>query len=285
MLICAGVLLTMYAMQASSDSFKDSGPQIAYACGFNFVLSVLALVIASTAIAQEKESDTWTLLLASPVTGKTIVWGKALGVLRRLFFPFLLVVGHFVFFGLVSELTFSVALLVVWIIFSFNAVWVATGVYLSLKLGKVTVAVVLNLLLAFATYAIFPALLGLLTALTEKEFFVNQSCWYLPYYYLGTAIDRVNRSYSSELSFVPLDHSIYVPTFYVITLVIGLLHLVAAGLILAHTAHHFDAIVGRRGSVCRFPSPSRQRGPSRFSRIARPDGMVENLLHAPTTGC
>ena len=44
-------------------------------------------MLSSTAIANEKESDTWTVLLVSPISAKSIVLGKLVGLLRRLVWP------------------------------------------------------------------------------------------------------------------------------------------------------------------------------------------------------
>src|SRR4029079_8997121 len=102
-------------------------------------------VISATCIAQEKEGDTWTILLASPLSGSAIVWGKALGVLRRLMWPMILAIAHFFLFmlaGVVSPTGFA---LVVVVMTCFISIWVATGVTLSLMFRKVTIAVIVNL--------------------------------------------------------------------------------------------------------------------------------------------
>ncbi len=118
---------------------------------------------------EEKESDTWTLLLATPVSGRTIVWGKALGVLRRLLWPAALIAGHFLIFAAFRVISFTAAFSGIWIILSFNTVWVATGVYFSLRMAKVTTAVINNFSLALIVYLGVMALLGTYTALIEQN--------------------------------------------------------------------------------------------------------------------
>ena len=46
----------------------DSELQMVYAVIFNGLYWLLVAVLSATAIAQEKESDTWTLLLTAPLS-------------------------------------------------------------------------------------------------------------------------------------------------------------------------------------------------------------------------
>ena len=82
--MCVILLLVTYALLANVNGLDDEDTQIGYAVVFNGLFMLLVCVLAGTAIAQEKESDTWTLLLATPISGWDIVWGKVLGQLRRL---------------------------------------------------------------------------------------------------------------------------------------------------------------------------------------------------------
>jgi hypothetical protein len=157
------MLAIVYVLLAINHGLDDSEAQGAWACIFNFLIAGIALVISSTAIAQEKESDTWTLMLAAPVGGRAFVWGKALGVARRLVWPMALVAGHFLIFAACGVITFAEALLAVWVIMSFNTIWIATGVYFSLRFDKVTFAVVANLMLAISAYLFVWGILAMLT--------------------------------------------------------------------------------------------------------------------------
>ena len=130
-------------------------------CVFNFLIAgIISGGIRPTAIAQEKESDTWTLLLAAPVSGSTIVWGKALGTARRLLWPMVLVAAHFLLFACCQVITFGAAFAAIWIMITFNSIWIATGVYFSLRFNKTTFAVIANLMLAIAAYLFVFAAFG-----------------------------------------------------------------------------------------------------------------------------
>src|SRR5262249_48920459 len=138
---------------------KDNDSQIGYGVVFQTIVTLVTCVIAATAIAQEKEGDTWTVLLASPLSGRSIVWSKAIGVARRLLWPMIGIIAPFLLFvmgGVISPTTF---LTIVTVILTFNTVWIATGVALSLRMKKVTFAVIVNLAFPVMLYGALSLLL------------------------------------------------------------------------------------------------------------------------------
>jgi ABC-type transport system involved in multi-copper enzyme maturation permease subunit len=255
-----GLLVTTYFTIANDRSGALMRPdnQIGYAVVFNGLAWLLVSVLAATVIAQEKEGDTWTLLLATPLSGRAIVWGKVGGLLRRVAWPAALMAGHFALFtalGVISPVTF---LLILWVIVTFNSVWVATGVHLSLRFRKVTVAVIVNLLLAVAAYAIAPMVLAIAGELLNHrgEDWGKQAFWYQPYFYLGVWIDRAGSTmgidrFGYEL---PANRHVTGQEFLTVAFFAGLAHLLAAGLILRHTARRFDRMVGRAPQHAPLPA-------------------------------
>jgi hypothetical protein len=85
-LIVAVLLLTYWAA-ASARAIDDEETQIVYAVIMHGLYWMLIAVLSATCIAQEKESDTWTVLLAAPMAARSIVLGKLLGLSRRLLWP------------------------------------------------------------------------------------------------------------------------------------------------------------------------------------------------------
>ena len=149
---------------------------------------LLTAVLSATAIASEKESDTWTLLLTTPLRGHSVVWGKVAGLYKRLMWPAALIFTHFLAFTLFGVIRWPALFGAVWVIFSFNSLWVATGIFLSLRVRKVTFAVIINLLLAVGIY-----LVAFFVLMVIGELFIDRElpefvAWYLPYYYLGEGI-------------------------------------------------------------------------------------------------
>ena len=106
-------------------------------------------------------------MLAAPVSGRTLVWGKAFGIIRRMLWPMLLITAHFLIFATFGVITFTEAVMAVWIVITFNTLWIATGVYFSLRFSKVTFAVIANLMLAISAYLF---VWGVLAMVTDIQF-------------------------------------------------------------------------------------------------------------------
>ena len=260
--VAIGLLGLFYVALANQyrNELLDHDTHIGFALVFHGLFWLLAAVLGATAVASEKEGDTWDVLIATPLDGRTILWGKFLGVMRRLLWPAVLVAGHFALFTLFDEtnnnykvLSPVSAALAVGVILCTNVLWVATGIALSVRLRKVTTAVVLNLALAVALYGLVPLLMVLLGFSASKgrtaEHFVEWTGLYVPMAYEVTVLDRLT-------PFEPLDgHSWVWPvdmisesTFAWVTAFYCLAHLALAGLILRLSAAGFDRTVGRAGS-------------------------------------
>ena len=151
------MLLLTYAMVGPSD-LEFASTHRAYAIILHGLLAMSVCVVAGNAVASEKESDTWNILLATPLTGQQVVWGKAMGLMRRFLWPMLLFTAHFGFFCLFDAITLGSFLTAVWIIATFNLPWVATGLWLSTCLRSTTTAALLNLAMPLALYLLVPML-------------------------------------------------------------------------------------------------------------------------------
>lgn len=254
-----GLLALTYWSLSHDGDLAHQDTQIGYALIFTGLTWLLVSVLSATVIAQEKESDTWTLLLATPLSGADVVRGKVWGVLRRAVWPAALMALHFAIFtvaGIISWVTLS---LVLWVILTFNSVWLATGVYLSLRLRKVTAAVIVNLLLAVGAYAVVPMVLAILGAwLVLDVDAAEHVLWYMPYWYLGEWISRadsLNLYDGARRFWLPGDMNASSGEFLLTAFIAGSLHLVAAGLILLWTARRFDRIVGRAEQISPSVAP------------------------------
>ena len=248
--VCLGALGLFYLALAENNEINQYDVHYPMAIIFNLFIWLMAAVLSATTVASEKESDTWTLLLVTPVSGSTVVWGKALGVLRRMLFPALLVLGHFLIFTMAGVLSLPVLLLVVWVIFSFNLIWIATGIFLSLRLRKVTSAVVYNLLIAIVLYGGVAAVLGIIGGLTNAPKVGTLVGWYLPYYYLIEGLSGLQSLSSPGYTWRTITLPGYsgissIDTFGIIVFIVGMLHILIAIGLLQYTAMKFDGFVGR----------------------------------------
>jgi hypothetical protein len=132
----------------------------------------------------------------------------------------------------------------------FNVIWVATGVALSLKLRKVTTAVIANLALPVTLYGAGSLVIAVIdTLLSQTGDLIEQIQWYLPYGYLVEGISRGSYQYTGYANHSGLrdfiDSQITLGEFTAIMLLIGLLHVAAAAVILWWTARQFNATVAR----------------------------------------
>jgi uncharacterized RDD family membrane protein YckC/ABC-type transport system involved in multi-copper enzyme maturation permease subunit len=255
--VSLGILLIIYA--CIGNDLDESGAQIGFAIIFGGLAWLLVAVLSATAVTGEKESDTWTLLLAAPLSGRQIVWGKVAGLARRMLWPLGLIAAHFAIFiltGIIHPLSLP---LVLWVTVTFNSVWLATGVLLSLRMRRVTFAVIANLMLAVVVYTIPFALLFVFSAIADVSGsdIIELPLWYLPYYFLGEGMQDLNQHFARHRGYYPnayhefslpgMRRDVSAAGFAAAVVLIGLLHLLVAYFILARTAASFDAVVGRAG--------------------------------------
>jgi ABC-type transport system involved in multi-copper enzyme maturation permease subunit len=257
-----GLLFLTYALLAAQDDLSRHFTQQAYACIFNGIFWLLTAVLAATAIAQEKEGDTWTVLLATPLGGHAVVWGKVAGLCRRAVWPLVLFAGHFTVFAAAGVIEPRGAVLSLWVILTFNSIWVATGIYLSLRLRKVTLAVIVNLLLAVTIYLAAFFVLLTIGELGYVEDLPDYVAWYLPYYYLSHGLVQTWPQWQNGMLRMPGAVRVGREEFTLIVIGVGFAHLLLSALILAATAAAFDGIVGR----ARQSGPSER--PERAPRVA-----------------
>ncbi|HZN66209.1 MAG TPA: ABC transporter permease [Tepidisphaeraceae bacterium] len=244
-LAAVGILLSTYVMLASENDLMDEETHMGYAWVFNALVWLLVSVLSATVIAQEKESDTWTLLLTTPLSGESVVWGKVLGLFRRMMWPAVLIVSHFALFTISGAIDVGAFFVALWVIFSFNTVWIATGVYLSLRLKRVTFAVILNLMLAIVLYLGVFVVLLIVSELVSNSDLVEAVLWYNPYYYMAMGMDDVWRwGYPRRID-LPNDVKVGYVGYLGVLLLVGSLHVALSALLLQWTARRFDRIVGR----------------------------------------
>jgi hypothetical protein len=244
------LLLISYGCFASADVLDEKFLQIPYAIGFNGLAWLVLCVLSGTAIAQEKESDTWTLLLATPVSGRDIVIAKILGIYRRLLWPALLVAAHFAVFALSGVISWAAAFYLMWLIVTCNTVWVATGLYLSLRLRKVTFAVIINLMIGIVLYlggaivlAIASELLAQLAGIHDD--WAEPMLWGLPYFVIGYGVERLSPEFEPQRMQWAPGGAITDAHVFGLGLVIGAAHLAVAGALVWLTLNRFNRIVGR----------------------------------------
>lgn len=276
LVVCIGLLMVFYGLMAASNSMHQDEPHMTLAVSFWVVLTLVSAVLSASAIAQEKESDTWTLLLATPISGMGIVWGKFVGLLRRMMWPAVLVILHYVFFTLTGLLHPVTAFVCIWLTLSSCVLWLATGVYWSLRLKNTTFAVILNLLCPLLLYGIIPLLVAIGGELTrdswrddnyrytnpaEATLFAN------PMLYMVQCIDDFRVRYDFD-GYRHRMVRFYMGTewtaedFAWLSFAVGLLYILAGALVAYGTAVRLDRIVGRAAQIDRLPAAAPLQRPA-----------------------
>ncbi len=224
--------------------------RIGYAFIFHGLLFLIAIVLSATAIATEKESDTWTLLIATPISGATLVAGKLVGVLRRLMWPCLLMVAHFGGFILAGLLSPWGGLIATWVTITFIFPWIATGLYFSLRCTRVTTAVVLNLLMPVLVYGVVPLVLLAIGPLIRApgwrgDALPELTLYYLPWWYLGEGIDRFGWSANFESPIYLGGRQVTMYEFLAYMFIAGIVQIAFSGVVLWWMSFRFNRMVGR----------------------------------------
>lgn len=242
------LMFLVYGILAVNNDLDDDGTHIGFGAILAILWWLLATVLSATVIAQEKEGDTWTLMLATPVSGATIVLGKFLGVLKRMWMPTALLAAHFVLFSIVGYVTWTASIVVLWCTVSCFCIWIATGIYLSLRVSRVTVAVILNIALALIVYVFAPMFEAMLASVInygrgwDGPFTLHAQ----PLMYAVMAVDRLDPGFDwSRTVRLPQVDNLKVPMFLAWVFVVGVIHLLLTAGILAWTIARFDRIVGR----------------------------------------
>jgi ABC-type transport system involved in multi-copper enzyme maturation permease subunit len=161
-LFTVGALITTYLVCVSERCLGHDDTHVIYVILFVGLGILVTAVMSATTITTEKETRSWPILLATTLNDWEIIFGKAVGVFRKCLPIWLLLVGHVLIFTLAGYIhpivSLHLAMLVAWIIVFFAG----SGLYFSACFRRTTTAVVMNIGLALALWAILPALLGLI---------------------------------------------------------------------------------------------------------------------------
>ena len=143
------------------DVLDESFVHVMYALIFLLIGMICTAVLSATSITTEKESRSWPILLATPLSDWDIIIGKAIGTFRRCLPIWLLLTGHlllFVLLGFIHPVVlFHVGMLVFWIVVFFTG----SGLYFSARFKRTTTAVVMNLALGLILWLGIPLLTAL----------------------------------------------------------------------------------------------------------------------------
>jgi ABC-type transport system involved in multi-copper enzyme maturation permease subunit len=143
------VLLGIYFLLGCVDgrAFTTPGVHISFAIIFVLLAGSGMTILAAVPIAAEKEARTWGTLLTTPLSERSILFGKAMGVWRRglpAWYPLMAHLALFCFCGLINPLAvIHVGIIVCGIV----AAVTGTGLFFSAVMKTGTRAVLANMAL------------------------------------------------------------------------------------------------------------------------------------------
>ncbi|MBN1362331.1 MAG: ABC transporter permease subunit [Sedimentisphaerales bacterium] len=157
-----GMLLLTYITGYLDRSLREEFWHVSYGLLFVFIGIIVATVFSATRITTEKEAQTWSLLLATPLEDRDILLGKAVSAFRRCLPIWGLLAGHVILFVLVGYIhpiaIFHLAILVTWL----TCFVTGTGLYFSARFARTTSAVLASFGVMLSLWAVGPVLAGLL---------------------------------------------------------------------------------------------------------------------------
>jgi len=198
-------LLITYWICVKENCLDQAFTQTGYVLMFLVIGSVFTMVLSSTSVTSEKETQSWPILLATSMDDWQILLGKAAGVFRRCVPIWLLMAGHIVFFicfkyihpAAILHLSISVTGLIVFL--------TGAGLYFSSRFKRTTSAVLANFALALTLWAILPALFGLVSAFTQDYDAVADLVSANPVVQISILMDGAGGSFNARSGFANLN--------------------------------------------------------------------------------
>ncbi len=173
-------LLFTYLASARAGCLDEGFVHVAYLMLFVFLGGVVNAVFAATRITSEKESQSWLLLLATPLSDGDILFGKAVSAVRRCLPIWGLLAGHMILFVAIRYIhaigIVHMALLVAWITCFVTGV----GLYFSTRFSRTTSAVVASFAVFLGLWAAGPILIGLFSMISPQSSLPSVYFWTHP---------------------------------------------------------------------------------------------------------
>jgi ABC-type transport system involved in multi-copper enzyme maturation permease subunit len=173
-------LLFTYISSARAGVLDESFAHGAYVALFLFLGTVVNAVFAATRITSEKESQSWLLLLATPLRDGEILFGKAVSAVRRCLPIWGLLAGHVLVFVVIGYIhpvaVIHLFLLVAWLTCFVTSV----GLYFSTRFARTTSAMVATFGVILGLWVVCPILTGLLATVAPQSKLPGLYLWTHP---------------------------------------------------------------------------------------------------------
>ncbi len=153
---------------------------VTYVLLFIFLGGLINIVFSATQITSEKESQSWSLLLTTPLSDRDILLGKAISAFRRCLPIWGLLAGHMILFTLAGYIhpvaSLHLLLVVAWL----TCFLTGAGLYFSARFARTTSAVVATFALVVGLWVVGPTLAGLVGVMGGKNDLFAAYMWTHP---------------------------------------------------------------------------------------------------------
>ena len=192
--------LVTYWIAAREGMLDDSFVHFCYVLLFVFMGVMFSVVFSATRVTAERESQTWPILLATPLRDRDILLGKAVSAFRRTLPLWGLLAGHmllFVLLGYIHPITIvHILMIVAWL----TCFITAAGLYFSLRFVRTTSAVVASFTLIVGLWVVAPILFGMVRAMGNRVDWLDDSVWLHPVMQIQKVLEGGSGVHAAETS-------------------------------------------------------------------------------------
>lgn len=156
LLAVLGVTYWLFWDDLSSGGMSSSIGHITYGIILMSLGTLSTAVVTATAVTAEKESGTWPLLLATPLSDPDIVLGKAVGVVRRSLPAWIPLGVHCVLFAALGTLHWIVPVLTALVVLGIVVLLAGSGLVFGVLLKRTATAAVANVIFCLMLWVGLP---------------------------------------------------------------------------------------------------------------------------------
>ena len=160
-------LLISYYSNYRNRTLQDSFAHTGYSLIFVLLGLITNVIFSATSITGEKESASWPILLATPLTDRQIVFGKGFGALKRCTPFWFFLAGHLILFTLLGYIhpaaVIHLAMIIAGVLIFLNG----SGLYFGSKFRHTTTAVVMNFAFVLMVWLAVPSISEYIASLSD----------------------------------------------------------------------------------------------------------------------
>ena len=199
-------LVFTYVAGAVTRSLDADFTHVAYVMLFVSVGALITIVFSATRITMEKESQSWSLLLTTPLSDRDILLGKAISAFRRCLPIWGLLAGHVILFTLAGYIHPAAGLHLLMLVAWLTCFLTGAGLYFSARFARTTSAVVATFALAVGLWVVGPTLAGLMGVMGGKNDLFAMYMWTHPAVQTELIMGATAGSQNAQTSWRSLDY-------------------------------------------------------------------------------